>query len=817
MLKNYFKIAFRNLWRNKGYSFINIFGLAVGLASCIIILLYVNHELSYDKNYENADRIYRVASKVDFSGNYMEFASAPAPMGPTLIQDYPEVEAMVRFRPYGSALIRRGEENFKEENIVFADGSLFDVFSIPVLHGDPATALTDPYTIAISESIAQKYFGDTNAIGKTLLLNDSSDYEVTAVYEDMTGASHFHFDFIRSMATTDEADNGVWVSHNFRTYILLKEGTDPKVFEQNFESVIKTYVEPQIRQFMGVGLEGFREAGNSIEYDLQPLTDIHLHSNLAGEFEPNGSITYVYIFSGLAVFVLILACINFMNLATARSVKRAKEVGVRKTLGSGRRQLTGQFFSESLLFTLIAFLIALLLVEMSLPFFSDLAGVEITSSYVSSPPLIGFIILIVLVTGLIAGSYPALMLSSLKPVQVLKGRFHEKAGHGTFRKGLVVFQFTISIFIVVGLLVINKQLNYIQNRNLGFQKDQVVILNDAYALGDTRQSIETFRDQILGYPVFESATVSSFYPVEGYGKDDRSFWPKGESPSEDNMVNMQHWSVDENYIPTMGMELIEGRNFVQGRDQPEASVILNEAAVDRFGFENPVGKIITIYDVTPDGSIDMENLTEYEIVGVVENFHYESLRENITPLGLFYGSSYGNMAFKITSTDVSQAIAVLEDNWNDFAPGQPFSYSFLDNRFEQMYRTETNMQDLMTAFSILAIIIACLGLLGLSAYSVERRTKEIGIRKVLGANIPSILGLVSGEFLKLILLSFLLAVPMAYFGMNQWLREFAYRTEIDVEIFLWAGISILFIALLTVSWQSIKAALMNPVNSLRSE
>lgn len=817
MLKNYTKIAFRNLWRNKGYSFINIFGLAVGLASCIIILLYVTHELSYDKHYENSDRIYRVASKVDFSGNYMQFASAPAPMGPTLKQDYPEVEAMVRFRPYGSELIRRGEENFKEENIVFADATLFNVFSIPVIHGDPKTALSDPFTLAISESMARKYFDRSNAVGETLLFNDSNEYEVTAVYEDMPVASHFHFDFIRSMATIDEANNGVWVSHNFRTYILLKDGTDPEAFEENFESVIKTYVEPQIMQFMGVGLEGFREAGNSIEYDLQPLTEIHLYSNLTGEFEPNGSIMYVYLFSGLAVFVLILACINFMNLATARSVKRAKEVGVRKTLGSMRGQLTRQFFSESILFTIIAFLIAMVLVELSLPFFSELAGREIVSSYISSPQLIGIIALIVLSAGFLAGSYPALMLSSLKPVQVLKGRFHEKAGHGTLRKGLVVFQFTISIFIVVGLLVINKQLDYIQNRELGFKKDQVIIVNDAYALGDTHQAIQTFRDQILDYPVFESATISSFYPVEGYGKDDRSFWPKGESPSEENLVNMQHWSVDEDYIPTMEMEIVEGRNFAVDRDNPNESVILNEAAVDRFGFENPVGEIITIYEVGPDGSLNMENLSEYEIVGVVENFHYESLRENITPLGLFYGASYGSMAFKVASTDISKAVGLLEENWKVYAPSQPFSFSFLDNQFEQMYRAETNMQDLMTAFSVLTLIIACLGLLGLSAYSVERRTKEIGIRKVLGANVPNILGLISGEFLKLILLSFVLAIPLAYISMNLWLREFAYRTEIGFEVFVWAGLGMMIVALVTVSWQSIKAALMNPVNSLRSE
>jgi len=817
MIQNYLKIAFRNLWRNRGYSFINIFGLAVGLAGCIVIVLYVTHELSYDTHHEHSDRIYRVIAKIDFSGNYMELAPVPAPMGPTLQRDYPEVEAMVRLRPRGSHMVKKGDSNIKESGIVFSDPEFFDVFTLPVVHGNPETALTDPYSAVITKSMARKYFEKTDIVGESLVLNDRDVYEITAVVEDMPVASHFHFNLLLSMSTIDEAENGVWLSNNFRTYILLREGSDPAAFERHFETIKKTYVEPQIRQFMGVGLDEFEEVGNSLVYELQPLTDIHLYSDLTGEFEPNGSMAYVAVFTALAIFILLLACINFMNLATARSAKRAREVGVRKTLGSMQRELTLQFFIESFLYSVLAFLAALLLVEISLPLFSELAGRPIESDYLGNPWLAGLIVSIVLATGLLAGSYPALMLSSFKPVEVLKGTFTERSGHGTLRKGLVVFQFSVSIIILIGLLVVNKQLDFIRSRDLGFDRERIVILNDAYALGDTREAVETFRDRMLDYPVFRSATISGFFPVDGYSKDDRTYWPKGQTPSEDNTVNMQRWRVDEKYIPTLGMEIVEGRNFSEELDREGGVVILNEAAVDRFGFDEPLGKVITIYGSNEDGSIDQDVLVDHEIVGVVKNFHYESLRENITPLGLFYGPSFGNMAFRIASTGISDAVELLESHWKEQAPGQPFSYSFMDSRFDRMYRAETGVQDLMAAFSGLAVLIACLGLLGLSAYSVERRTKEIGIRKVLGAGVGNILGMVSGEFLKLVLLSIAISVPVAYLAMSRWLQEFAYRTELGYGVFIVAGIGTLVVALATVSWQSVRAALMDPVQSLRNE
>ena len=639
MFRNYLKITLRNLWKNKSYSFINIFGLAVGLASCIVILLYVTNELSYDKHHKKADRIARVASFIDFSGSYLELATTSAPMGPTLKNDYAAVEDMVRFRPRGEFHVRSGDTNIKETDIIFSDPTVFNVFTIPVIHGDAETALLEPYTMAISKSKALKYFGKENVVGESLLLDDEHSYKITAIYEDMPPASHFNFEFLLSMETnSDEANNGVWLSNNFRTYLLLKEGTDLKAFEENFKSIKKTYVEPQLIQFTGNGLDEFEEAGNSLHYQLQPLTDIHLHSDLVAEFKPNGNINYVFLFSGLAAFILILACINFMNLSTARSVKRAKEVGIRKSLGSLRKQLVGQFFTESMLLCLFSFLIALLLVELTLPFFSNLSGTHLVTNYFSDSTLITSIISIVLITGLLSGSYPAIMLSGFKPIKVLKGAFQHKE-KSKFRSTLVVFQFSVSLVVIIGLLVINKQLEFIQNQSLGFQKEQTIIVHDAYMLSS---NLQAYKDQLLNEQEFKSSTVSSYLPVSGFSMNDQTFWPKGEDPIQGNNSSLQVWRVDEDYIPTLGMEIIEGRNFSKERGSDGNTVILNEALAQRFGFEDPVGEIITTFTQNPDGSFDNENLREFTIIGIVKNFHFRSLKENISPLGLFKGASRGN-------------------------------------------------------------------------------------------------------------------------------------------------------------------------------
>jgi putative ABC transport system permease protein len=518
----------------------------------------------------------------------------------------------------------------------------------------------------------------------------------------------------------------------------------------------------------------------------------------------------------LALFILLLACINFMNLSTARSSQRAREIGVRKTLGSSRIQLTGQFLFESLMLSFLALFIALFIVELTLPYFSNIAGREIANDYFYDTLISGLIISIVIATGLLSGSYPAFLLSSFRPVRVLKGTFIEQSSHGYFRKGLVVFQFSISIIIIVSLLTINKQLQFIQSRNVGFDKNQVLILEDVYNMGSS-SSVDDFKNEMLTHTIFESATISSFFPVDGYGRDDRTYWPKGTSPSQDNTVNMQRWRVDADYIETLGMEILQGRNFSQEMETDRNTVILNESAARKFGFEHPVGEVISIYRSNDDGSIDQDTILEFEIIGIVKDFHYQSLRDNITPLGLFFESSYGNIAFKISEADAGEAIQVLEDGWSERAAGQPFKYSFLDERFDLMYRAENRVQNLMASFSVLAILISCLGLFGLSAFSAERRSKEIGIRKILGAGISTILGLISMEFLRLILISFMIAIPIAYFVMEQWLQEFTYRTEIGLTVFILAGLGTMLVALITVSWQSLKVAMLNPVKTLRNE
>ncbi len=724
---------------------------------------------------------------------------------------------MTRFRPLGSLLVKKDAQNYREDGFVYADSSVFDVFTIPLLHGDSETALKRPGTVAISEDIAQKYFGRTNVIGESITIQNSTEIEISAVYENMPATSHFHFNFMLSMAGSEEARNNMWLSNNFRTYLVLKEGVTPEDFKENFEIVKTTYIEPQVQQFLGITVKEFEASGNRLDYRLQPLESIHLNSSLNGEFEANGSITYVYIFSGLAVFILLLACINFMNLSTARSAQRAKEVGIRKSLGSPRSKLAVQFLMESLLLSFIALVISLFIVELTLPFFSELAGRTITSNYITKLPVAFLIVGIVTITGLLAGSYPATMLSSFQPVRVLKGTFLERKGHGRFRKGLVIFQFSISIMIIAGLLVINDQLQFIQNTNLGFEKDQVVILEEAYAIGSS-SGIQSFKDEMLKQSFIESATISSFLPVEGYGRSDLAFWPKGETPSQDNTVSMQRWEVDESYIPTLNMEITKGRNFSEERATDQQTVILNESAVKQFGFESPLGESISTYAINHEtNSINQDKTVNYEVIGVVQDFHYESLRKNITPLALFNIPSSGNVAFKFNSENTQKVIAALEEEWNAMAPGQPFNYAFLDQRFDQMYRSENRVQNLMSAFSLLAILIASMGLFGLSAFSAEKRSKEIGIRKVLGAGVPSILALISREFLSLILVSFILSVPVAYFVMQQWLQQFTYRTDVGWAVFLTAGLVTLGIAMLTVSWQSIKAALMNPVKSLKNE
>ncbi len=815
MLRNYIKIAWRNLRKQRGFTFINIFGLAVGLACCLLIMLYVVDELSYDRFNVKADRIYRVNSDIKFGGNDMRMAVSPDPVGPTLKQDYPQVEQFVRLHERGTLLVKQAgaATNLREEHVTFADSTLFDVFTLPLISGDPKLALASPNIVVISESAAKRHFGSQDPMGKTLIFDNKQGYKVTGIMRDMPQNASFRSDFFLPMLN-DKYPWGQWLSNNHFNYILLRKGVDYKQFEKNFDTVIKKYVGPQALQAIGTTMDQFRKAGNAYRLWLMPLTDIHLYSKQQFEFTPPGDIQYVYIFSAVALFILLIACINFMNLATARSANRAKEVGVRKVLGSERQQLIGQFMSESVLMTVLAMLLALVMVAAVIPFFNTIAAKELRVQSLLSPYFLPLLIVLPILVGILAGSYPAFFLSSFRPISVLKGgptvRPRQTAAslsNVSLRSGLVVFQFMMSVILIVGTIIVYRQIRYIQSTNLGFKREQVLTVNDVYALG---KQAETFKQEVLRLPGVVSGSVSGYLPTPS-SRSDNSMFPEGQIDQR-KAVQMQTWGVDHDYIKTLGMQIAEGRDFSRDFGSDSSGIILNETAAKLFGGVNILGKRIARFN-DPMG----KTFQTFTVIGVVKNFHYESLRRNIGALGMILDPNSGAISFRLSSTNLTTLISQIEAKWKQVATGQPFTYQFLEDSFDSMYRAEQRIGTIALTFAALAILIACLGLFGLAAFMAEQRTKEIGVRKVLGASVFSIVGLLSKDFLKLVLVAILIGSPIAWYAMNQWLKDFAYKIDIEWWIFALAGLLAVGIALLTVSFQSIKAALMNPVKSLRTE
>ncbi|GAB3963995.1 ABC transporter permease [Spirosoma terrae] len=808
MLTNYLKIAWRTLLKQRGFTFINIFGLAVGLACCMLIMLYVLDELSYDRYNEKADRIYRVNSEILFGGNNMHFAVSPDPMGPTLKKDYPQVEQFVRLHQRGTWLVRKAGEstNLRESDITFADSTLFDVFTLPLISGDPKTALREPNTVVISESAAKRHFGDQNPMGQSLLFDNNRTFKVSGVMRDMPKNAHFQSNFFLTMLN-DDYPWGQWLSNNHHTYILLKPGTNPETFAKNLDAVVRKYVGPQAMQMLNLSMDDFRKAGNHIYYWLIPLTKIHLHSRQQIELAPNGDIQYVYIFSAVALFILLIACINFMNLATARSANRAKEVGVRKVMGSERQQLIGQFMTESILTTTLAMLLAVFMVGLTLPAFNAIAAKGLAINQLFSPYYLPVLIVLPVIVGLLAGSYPALFLSSFQPIKVLKGKINVSFRSAGLRSGLVVFQFMMSVILIVGTIIVYRQITFIQTKNVGFNRDHVLTVNDVYAIG---KQAETFRQEVLRLPGVVTGSVSGYLPTPS-SRGDNTFFAEGQIDMNKG-VSMQNWPVDYNYIKTMGMQLVQGRDFSKEFGADSSGIIINESALKILGLKDPIGKRIWTFD-----DPQLKNRKMYTIIGIVKNFHFESLRQNIGGLSMVLSPNSGAASFRISSNDLPALIKQIEAKWKQVAPGQPFSYQFMDQSFDEMYRAEQRVGTIALTFAVLAVLIACLGLFGLAAFMAEQRTKEIGVRKVLGASVGSIVTLLSKDFLKLVAISILIASPIAWYAMNQWLNDFAYKIDIEWWMFAVAGLVAVGIALLTVSFQSVKAALTNPVKSLRSE
>ncbi|TFF40844.1 ABC transporter permease [Mucilaginibacter psychrotolerans] len=805
MLKSHLKIAAKSLLKNRNVTLINIFGLALGLATCLLIIFYVVDELSYDRFNTNANRIYRVNTDINFGGNASSYAIGPPPLATEAAKNIPEVEKATRLLIATEIRFKKGGENISETKVGYADSTLFDVFTLPMLSGNPKTALKEPHTMIITRQAAMKYFNSIDAIGKSIaIVNENADYKVTGVIEDMPKQSHFNFDYLLSMATLEGSRGNVWNSFIYSTYLLAKPGTTQATLSKKLDALFQSHFEKQ----PGFNKDAFAKNGNYVRVDVTPLTDIHLLSNRQYELGANSSVTYVYIFSAIALFILLIACINFMNLSTARSANRAREVGVRKVLGSPRKYLIIQFLAESVMITLVSAIIAVLAAWALLPLFNQVAGKELSISLQTISWLFPALLLIVLVVGVLAGAYPAFYLSAFQPITVLKGKLSAGFKGGGFRNFLVVLQFSVSIFLIIGTIVIYNQLHYIQQKDLGFDRSHVMVVKNTTGLTNA----QTLKQQVQQIAGVSSASLSGFLPTGSLRQPNSVFTSK--VPNSRNSLFTEIWPVDEDYLPTMGMKLSQGRNFQKGNITDSLGVIINQTAANMLGFTGDVSSKKLYY--IPEGQTD-NAIKEYHVIGVVKDFNFKSLRDNITPVVMMLENNSGALSIKMEGADVKPFIPKIEAAWNQLSPNQHFEYSFMDEDFNAAYRTEQRTGTLFLVFTSLAVIIASLGLFSLAAYAAEQRNKEIGIRKVLGASVSAIVGMLSKDFIKLVVISFIIAAPLAWLAMHKWLEGFAYRQNMQWWVVAVSGVGAVVIAFATISTQSFKAAIANPAKSLKSE
>ena len=779
MFKSYLKVALRNILRHKGYSFINIAGFAIGIACCLVIMVFVQHELSYDRFHDKADQIYRIALKGRLGNHEFDQVHTPAPMGPALVNDYSYILDYVRFYVPGKSTAVRYKDNlFNEDRLIYVDANFFDVFSFRLAQGDPKTALSLANSLVLTKETAAKYFGKDEAMGKMLELDKGRVYKVTGIIDKLPATSHFHFDFLASSVNIGPMKSTDWVTTSITTYIVLQKDYPYKKLEEKFPEVIRKYMGPRMKKTMGISLEQFFSAGNRLGFHLQPITDIHLHSHLEGEFGENGNIMYVYIVMLIAIFILVVACINFMNLATATSTRRAREVGIRKVLGSDRRQLIRQFLVESILMSMVAFVLAVITVYIMLPLFSKLAVRELTFSLFGSWMILPGLIAAALSVGILAGSYPAFYLSSFQPVQVLKGKASMGMRKSGLRSVLVMFQFAISIGLLICTFIVYSQFSYIQERELGFDKENLIVIKKTAVIANR---LESFIHEIKQSPDIISASASSFLPGKEFGS--KIFQPEG----KDRQVQALNFCcTDPYFVDTLKLKMASGRYFSNERSaQAESSsAVVNKAAARAFGWSDHTGKRLR------------HNKDVYEVIGVLEDFHFESLHNPINPVVMLFISE-GRPDFisvRANPGKIAGALKFLENQWKKFVPDKPFDYFFLEDEIEKIYRDEKRTGQLFTLFSVLSILIACLGLFSLASYTAEQRTKEIGIRKVFGASIPGIVFLLTKEFSKWILIANIAAWPAAYFAMDRWLQNFHFRTGIGIEIFIFSGFLALFIS-----------------------
>lgn len=809
MFKSYFKIAIRSLFNNKAFSGINIVGLAVGLTTCLLIMLYIIDENSFDRHHKDVNRLFRLAST---SNKGESWAAGPGPLAAGVKADFPEVQSSARlltFPDIATMLVKHGKDasqkQFFETNGYYVDSNFFDIFSYDLKFGNATNALKEPNSIVVSDVLATKFFGNQNPVGDVLLITTpfgEMSYKVTGVF-NTKHKSHIPANFYLTMRNTDMWQwverQTRWTTNNiFFTYIKLNDPQNAKGFERKLNEY-----------FSRKAGEEFKKAGVSKTFFLQPVKDIYLRSHIGNEIGANGNINFLYILGSIAAFILLIACINFMNLSTARSQKRAREVGVRKVIGAKRGMLVGQFLGESFLMAILALALAVFLTALLLPIFNTLANKEL--QIVDHQILLLWMAVLVIITGLLSGLYPALYLSSFKPILVLKGRIINSFSAATIRRGLVVFQFTVSICLIFGAIVIWQQLGLLKNQQLGFKKDHQIVLPLAQSYRSSEADFNTLKNELQKIAGVGSVTSGSTYPGIP-NLSDMLFYPEGKTANDVVDINLS--GINNDYIETMGMKIVNGRSFTSDYKTDSASIIINETAAKQLGYSNEdaIGKKIYFDFGGMNGSL--------QIVGVVANFNFESLHNQIRPHGFTTGvfaNKYGYLIASLNGSDYTSILSSIEKTWNKLIPGVPFDYSFIDKDFEANYEKEQRTSSIIVYFTIIAIVIACLGLFGLAAFSAEQRTKEIGVRKVLGASVAGITSLISKEFVRLIIVSIIIALPLAWFFMNKWLQDFAYQVKISWWIFVVAGSLALLIALLTVSFQAIKAALANPVKSLRSE
>jgi putative ABC transport system permease protein len=786
MFRNYLKIALRNIRKHKGYSFINIAGLAIGIAACLLLFLWVQDELSYDRYHEKADRIYRVVSQYEAEGKTRRFGWTSAPVGPALVNEFPGIEKAVRFGRNGF-VVSYQNKRFVEQ-VYFTDPEVFDVFTFPLVKGNPKNALKEPHSIVISEEMSRKYFGDEDPLGKIITLGEWRDFRITGVLKDIPHNSHFRFHFLGFFSDYASSHFNQWGISNYWTYILVSDNFSPDEFKEKSPQFVEKYRGKESRYVY------------KTSYPLQALTRIHLHSDLRGEIGTNRSMGTVYIFSAIAVFILLIACLNYINLSTARYAIRAKEVGLRKVVGATRPQLIKQFLGETFLFSFIALPLSVMLAELFLPLFNSLSGKKLAVHYFDNIFLVPGLVFIILFAGFGSGIFPAFFISALRPVSALRGMLKASSKGSTLRKTLIVSQFAISIIFLVSTFVVLSQLNYMRNKNLGMDKEHVVTIPiyDKDALG----KLDTVKNEFLQNSNVLSVSVSDFFP--GKATMYQNYRYEGMSESENPMIRW--FVVDHDFIETFGIGLVAGRNFSKRfPSDVDHAYILNESAVIEIGWESPIGKELEIMNKGP-------------VIGVVKDFHFRPLHQKIEPAALYiYPKLFQYISVRISPTDVSRSLDFLKAKWQALVPGQVFQYSFLDEDFDKLYRAEMRLGKIFTVVTFLAIFIACLGLFGLAAFEAVQRTKEMGIRKVLGASAPRIVLFLSREFAKWVILANIIAWPVAYYAMNRWLQSFAYRINIGPLVFIQSAVLALIVALLTVSYQAVKVSFANPADTLRYE